>query len=720
MKTQKLHLTALLIALTVFVSCIVGNIPSVLPSSAATYSASNVFTATASDMIVSEANKDVQFVFSDNKGKVNYNRDLAYQWYTKGDNDAAPTANYFSMEFSFVEPTDFTKFTIKFQSVEYNKTADGVTENEIVFFNDNSAYSFAVRNNDEKDVEDSALTKTSLTSLSNLKIAFTSRNDGGEYGVSINGEEKGFFTNIGGAYADYSSGVTPLSFSAEVPENKSLKIDFKSLNGQSFALNAEGVVEDKTAPVLVLNEDIKNFVLGTKLLDFSYETIDVCDSTVTKSINYSQYDPDATGEPTYSTLTSTIRIFDKATYKTEGKEYVSIKFELNDDEANKETYHVAWYADDYATDVETKDGVDYLSVIKDKDAPVYVCIDTGANNKQTLNEDNQAYKDYVKAVDAAVEDLSAGDGHSFYLPALHELIQDVNTPYTSLSFTIYYKTDASSSTSTKSNLAYNALEIPLNSAGGYQFKVVASDKQGNVIDFYQNGRLIKVDSNNVWDIDAIPAFSFYVENNGLQVEEVEELSYAYMYSNYSVDKFEIKGLSGYETEYQLYYLDGVSFNDISYEDMVAFANYCHENEIEEKDFVTELLKFANKTDLKDVAINNIKDWDSDGPTDEDKDGWDEHDNRYEWKSSPLSFTPQENGYYIVSLKAADADVAGTVYAYQVVYAASEVDKAYGETYWIENNVVTIVFAVIAILSAIGAVVVWITMPSKETVENSKK
>ena len=43
---------------------------------------------------------------------------------------------------------------------------------------------------------------------------------------------------------------------------------------------------------------------------------------------------------------------------------------------------------------------------------------------------------------------------------------------------------------------------------------------------------------------------------------------------------------------------------------------------------------------------------------------------------------------------------------------------YGETYWIENNIVTIVFIVIAVVAAIALLVIWITFPSKETVENA--
>ncbi len=524
----------------------------------------------------------------------------------------------------------------------------------------------------------------------------------------------GTFTNIRGAYAQYTaSELVPLSFAAELPEEDSeaTVLSLISLNGQNFLLDENAQVVDDTPPVLVIDDDIKGFTLGTSILNsFSYATVDVCDATVSRTVTYYQYNPADADEPSYETLTSSVKIFDKYMYESEGAEYISVCFSLNDDDDNAATYYVSWYADDRDEDVETFKGVEYLYVSRDTEAPVYTCIDT-AGTDQTLNEEHEAYTTYVDDVARAAEGLRAGEGYYFYLPSLEDMIEDNDTTYTGLTFTIYYKSDGSDSTSTLSNLSYDELEIPVSSTGGYRFKVVASDKSGNAMVFYRNGLRVTVDSDNIWDIDAIPAFDFYVENRGLEIEEIEALSYAYVYSNYTVQDFEVKGVSGYESKYTLYYLEGVSSSDISYAEMIDFANKCYDDGVSDAEFVS---LFEAEFECTGVSLREIDEWDSNGPEDEDDDGWDTHDNRYGWSVSSLSFTPQEAGYYIVYGEFVDSELwSDHLYAYQIVYSSSEVDESYGATYWIENNVVTVVFIVIAVISAIGLLVVWIVFPSKE-------
>ncbi len=724
MNTKKLKLTTLFIAFAVLIASLVGVFVSLfsVPATAATYATTSIFASSANGSVSGEKNDYTSFTFKGEKDNaVNYNRNLAYKWFTK-ETGAEPVANYFSMKFAFGSEINFETFTIAFQAAENSKSDDGVTENEIVFFNDNGSYSVAIRNNDDKDKTDADLTKTAITTMGDIEVKFSAGAHVSEYAVNVKVGTQDIpvatFTNVRGSYAKYvTSKVIPLSFTAKVATDKEQVVKFQELNGQSFLLDGESKVVDNKEPVLVVNEDIKNFLLGYKLFDFSYEVIDVCDSTVTRDTTYYQYNPEAT-EESYKTLTSTVRIFDKYTFKTDAKEYVSIRFKLHDDENNEATYDLSWYASDRTNDVTKKGEIEYLSVIIDKAAPVYTCIDT-VGTTQTLDTENQALVDYKADVVTAAADLSAGEGRSFYLPSLEELIADGETAYSGLTFTIYYRTESGTSTSTRSNVAYDDLDIPVSSAGQYEFKVVASDESGNKIAFYdEDGNLVTVSTDNIWDLDQIPSFTFKVENRGLTVEETEELSYAYMYSNYTVESFEIKAVPGYASNYALYYIEGVNPNSVSYADMVAFANYCYENDVDENNFVAKLREWSSEA-LADAKLNEISKFNDKGPANEDEDGWDTHENRYEWRTSSLSFTPQESGFYLVRAELVDKEIPGVKYAYKVVFTQSEKDQTSGQTYWIENNIVTVVFIVIAALAAIALLVIAIVFPSGETVETAK-
>jgi hypothetical protein len=150
--------------------------------------------------------------------------------------------------------------------------------------------------------------------------------------------------------------------------------------------------------------------------------------------------------------------------------------------------------------------------------------------------------------------------------------------------------------------------------------------------------------------------------------------------------------------------------------------------IKEDSFVKELIEWYNQengTSLEyDPAtqyLTMIPHWDSDGPLSDDDDDWETHGNYNEWKDSSLSFTPRSSGYYILRIKLADSERIGeTTYAYQAVQVQAEADVSYGSIYWIENNIVTVVFIVIAAVCAVGIVVLLLVKPSSETVEGDEQ
>lgn len=725
MKTKKIQLVALLAAFIIGISGIFLSL-SLRLASAATYSASSLFTSPDTGSLETNANEALKLVFKDGS-TVRYNRDLAYKWIIRNDdsNTYVNGENYFSMEFSFDE-VNFTEFSVKFQSAENSVTKEEVAENEIIFFENGQ---LAFRNAAEKDVEVENLTKVGeATSLAGkaVKISFGAGVKSGEYAVTVTVDgvaQTGTFTNIAGTYAEYVvSEIIPLSFSAELKESaEEQKISLKELNKQNFVLNEEGKVVDNAAPVLALNDDVKSFILGTKILNFSYEAIDVCDSTVTKTIEYYQYDP-SDEKAEWTSLTTSVKIFETALeggstiLEQDGKEYVCVRFVLNDDESNSGTYFIADYAqesaDRYEKTVGTGDDEETLcftAVITDDESPYY----TFFKKDQTFDQVGfDAFKDvYQAAVDASADEQRAGDGYYFYLPSLMDYIEDNDTAYTGLKFNIYYKY---TTTGSQTRLAYNELKFPVTKAGKYVFKVIASDKSGNVMQYLNDdNRWANVTSDNVWDVDKIPSFTFTAENRGLEIEDLDEASNAYKDSNYSATKFTVKG-SDYEEEFSLFYLDGVTPGNVSYGDLVTFANGYHE-----EDFVTAL-KGAYSAIDDQAKFTEIDAWDSDGPADEDEDGWDEHDNRYEWRPSSFSFTPRDTGYYVIMGKFVDNDTTQVVYAYEVVYVSSETDKSHGEIYWIEDNVVTVVFIVIAAVSLIGIVILLVVKPSDKSPETAEK
>lgn len=291
-----------------------------------------------------------------NGSSVSYKQDLAYKWYTdKG-------VNYFSTEIAF-SSSSFKTFTVKFESAENSKSKDGKMVNEIVFAVNNGSVTASVNSGDQIAVDIS----------SSVKISFANdvNSSSGEFDVLINGVYAGCFDNIGGYFAEYSATtITPLTFSATLDDtdvDAYINVFLLNLNGQSFSTNADGRIVDDANPVLVVNQDVKSFSLGTAF-SLSFEAVDVLDTTVTRTMEYSQYEEGKEAE--YKTLTTATYFFETGTYDKYNKEFVSIKFTLNDDDTDHTAvYDLSWYAD--KDDLTVFDGVSYIPVTIDRTGPSY-------------------------------------------------------------------------------------------------------------------------------------------------------------------------------------------------------------------------------------------------------------------------------------------------------------------------------------------------------------
>lgn len=660
------------------------------------YAASNVLTVADSASLSSGSfigNSYTAMVFH-NGSSVSYKQDLAYRWFTE------EGEQFFSMEFAFAD-TLFDEFTITFESAQNSKTKDGKTVNKIVFTNDGGAVAARINGSDSSIAVDPA---------SSVKISFdrNEKNFSGEYNVYLNGKKLGVFENIGGYFAEYSATtITPLTFGVSVDESSDVEtsstVYLISLNNQSFSLNEEGKIVDDAVPVLVVNQEVKSFQLGYTF-DLEYEAIDVLDATVTKTIEYNCYTMD--GENDFSTLSTSTPFFENEGVAEEyGSDLLAVRFTLNDDDSSHQTvYYLSWYADPDC--LVTVDGTDYIPLIIDENGPYYECIiNDDEKGVSVLDEENEAYLAYIEAVKEAAEGIRAGSGNYFYLPSLEDLVGDDETAYTSLNFSIYYKIQTSSSASANASVKYDSLEIEVASVGIYSFRVLFTDDAGNSMYLYNNGRKVKVTASNLWDIDAIPEFSFTVYNYGVEIDDAEEEEIGYVDQKYTFGNIanRIKAISGYNVSYTLYYFEG-AYEQYSYAAMIEMAN-------SEEGFEGYIGADGNALYLRKINVYDYS-------IDDDDDDWDTSDNAYYWYGSGSTFVPQEEGFYILRVVVTDKELYGDkAIAYTVVEVESEQDVMYGEVYWLRDNYITVIFAGIGVLALIGIIILFVIKPKSENIED---
>lgn len=729
-------------------------LPAKRASAATTYLPSSIFAAgTGGEVGASEKVADsksyLEFTLQNN-GKVHFRRDLALKWYeaqkeeapeegteeTKEENhDPAGVEKYLSLTFAFPAVT-FETYTISFESAEENISKDGKATNSVVFKNTDGYLAVAVKNAEQQD-EDFEIAEDAWHTLKSATedIVLTLSEEGcniGEFAVLVNGEEVGKFTNVGGYFMEYRSAAsstpnTPVTFTAEFAENADAttrqKVLMKELNGQSFEVEDNGRITDTADAVLVLSEKVYAFSLGQRF-NLTYEAIDVCDDTVTVSRSYYMYkDTDKapslneTGDEHYQLLTTSSFFMPTNDKGETEEEFVSIRFRL-DDGSNVTYVNLAWYAAESA--LETKTGAEekkddetipgkefhYIRVDRKTGGPVYTGITVDDEKKENVS--SQAAKDaaeaYQTAVTEAAKGVNAGSGSYIYLPSLRGLISSEYTDYRNLRFSIYYykenqTTDATASSQT--SLRYNALKLEVDQMGWYKFRVLATDGTDNGIMLYENEELVKVTNSNIWDLEEIPEFTFYVDYNGAEIEDAGEQTLGSRNSSYSFESFEIRALSGYKTEYELYHFDSDKVPEgTSIPTYSAFVENA-EKFTEElyKDYLTEIRTVNDKVE-------------------EDSAEWDDTDNDYRWNpASSLSFVPQKTGYYILKVTVSDAAIPGFVTTgYQVVEIRNPVDTIPGRSEWVKDNWVSVLLFSLAGVIGLSLLIVIFVKPSDKSID----
>lgn len=254
---------------------------------------------------------------------VAYRKSLAYNWYSGAEfeKDGNPTGRYaeksFTMTIGF-DSLNFEKYIIAFQSQQYLKTEDKITENYLVFApGENGKVDIAAVQDIEEEISYYPVS-CAVADHARIYISFASFN-AGEVTIEIKGTDVSgsglTFKNVYYPYANYvSSGdnaVTPLTFSAKFADDatpaegvEELTADMKlyELNGQSFELFAhdnDGVYNDAKddAPPALCFTKTPSYVRFGKSLDFSYQVIDVLATSPRATAHFyvltgDQYDAD--------------------------------------------------------------------------------------------------------------------------------------------------------------------------------------------------------------------------------------------------------------------------------------------------------------------------------------------------------------------------------------------------------------------------------------------
>ena len=711
MNKQKVSILALIVAFALCVAAACLSVGFMGAGAAANVTYSGVFTTSGATKEDSEDNY-LTYKLGEG-GTVTLRKNLALKWYSFADAENktvtdAGAAQYFTLKLSLADSV-FTSFTVAMESTQMSMSKEGKTVNEVVFTPaDGGKVNVSVN-----DAEGAV-----ALSAADLTISFTGDDGNGNFDVSVSdGTDTvtGTFANIGKYYAQYASSsattpITPLTFKAE---GKDVLFSVKELNGQSFLLDADEKIADNVAPALVINSEIKQLVLGEQI-DFDYVAIDVCSTSITTTRYYlvegmpvmdgeeevtAKFDEDGKLVG-YNDLDSDKR-FNETDFPDNNIDggALSIAFRLTDGNSNSGYYFIEWYAGGTLNmvnpnSVETTPEVQFVSTTDNA---------VDADNKYADNI--TAYQNAV--TQAALKDgksIQVGSGAYYYIPSLKAYISDDSCGYTDMKFTVYYRTNTSDTQTVSGE--YDDLRIPVSTEGDYAFRVVPTNSAGNVmIGLIEQAdgtyRPEEVSSSNVWDVKNLVTFTFSVRYYGASIEEPEEAETGYRDATYTVEDFEIIALSGYKTEYKLFLFEansGVTVSSISQ------------------------IKEAEQAD----GTNTLGTWKEISKYDSSL-ADDEGDNLYNWNpDNSLSFVPQEMGYYKVQVTVDDQsgitqnEDGSYPSAYQIIGITAEAVVIPGTTYWLQNNILSVVFLGVGVLCLIGIVVLLVVKPKDKVAEDKAR
>ena len=749
-----------------------------------TYTLSSVFSVDKAELGVMQSGENyvTKFTLSDD-GAVSFAHNLAYEW-REGDSSQARgfKEKYLSFTFAF-KTLNFKSVTIAMESESAWATKEDRTTNKLTFTKEEDK--FYVQINDDETTKKQVV----LTAEQKITMSFDKGGEFGEFAVLISGVKNtddtdvgrvGVFRNIAGKYGEYVyDEQTPLKITADMGEDSTEKAEvlLYAINGQRFDEATEDKkVYDTAVPVLVINEEFSTFTLGTTI-SLNYTMVDVLQDTgLTKTMEYYHYNPDnvVTADDLdefkeyKKTLTTSTIIYrmpytyadDMGTsvkttvFKKFGKEYVAIRFSLGDKtftessgEYAKAVYDLSWYTED-AVKVDERlrpSKLWYVAFDRSESGATYKYLETDSTTKTNKIVNTTDYEEKKSAFESALEkaskDVYAGTNSEVYFPSMEWLFDDDNG-YRNLKYTISYRAPGSTSNSVKSDVAYNKLQLSIAKDGIYEFKVFATDVEKNAMQYYLDGELVNVTSDNIWDIEEIPYFTFSVKKQGLKVDDTKNTrrkDTSVLDKSYTMSSFTVVGATSLKSDYALYKVDTTEYNktvtankQLSVSDFTGVTYEQLANKLKETGFTLDTAKgdyFALYLKAYAHLVAEAKNGDAESilstcfekvgeygdninnPTDKYE--------KYEWNPDSRTFQAVEQGNFLILAdyweEATPASVRAA--AYKMVVVETEKLTYTGETDWLKNNVASIVLFSIAGVLLIVIIILLLVKPSDETLED---
>jgi hypothetical protein len=311
-----------------------------------------------------------------------------------------------------------------------------------------------------------------------------------------------------------------------------------------------------------------------------------------------------------------------------------------------------------------------------------------------------------------------------------------------MKFNISYRTPGSSTESPATNLSYNGIKFLANKEGKYEFKVFASNTEGDPMEYYLDGELVEVTTDNVWDIKEIPYFHFELEDKGLKVKEPTNTKGTrdtkVLDEKYTMSSLTVLGANNLKQAFALYKIDLSAYNNTNAnkkitEDHLIGVTYSAMAEklpanlaASDAIFSVYLKAYAevlaerlggNATADSLIAANIFVPISEAG----DRINGKEADDKYEWNATSKSFKTVEEGYFLVLADYYEQlNPAQRATAYKVVLVQSKKATITGESQWWKDNLVSVILFAISGLLLIVVIVLLFVKPSEETLEDVDK
>ena len=278
-----------------------------------------------------------------------------------------------------------------------------------------------------------------------------------------------------------------------------------------------------------------------------------------------------------------------------------------------------------------------------------------------------AKKEYTVDDKTITRSIRLGD--SYEIPTLEDLVFDDYDLYSSLTYTVYYKTPSNASGQTSS------MKFTVSEAGDYEFYVVFKDLAGETMekdDFYTEGD----DGIPTYGKYGSAVFTFTVEDDApISVEAPETQGKGYLNTTYVATEFKI--LSGDNETFTLYYNSD---------------------------------KNATATDSGWIELPKL----ADIKEDYNQDGFTYSDIKTLAYDGKYTFTPVKVGAYMIKCYVSSYNAVRSAEAETVVSISEKPSEVKVPSTWLKDNVWSVVFLSIGTLALIGVIVLLFIKPKEET------